>query len=399
MPNKHVQFNLKSYLERDLSNSSVVKTIRNDLKRKKEHIEKSILSEFLENEDHFMNVVVHSKKIENIKKEIKICLFEYRKKLFNLNVNSKQNLLLIDNEKIEELKYIFDNFNDDMQMFLTANRYFLNAWNVEKVSQNERSMKIKIIFSNDLIFFAKEEKKGYTLLKVFSYDTVDFFEEDDYLIFRKNSIEFKITASSDILEQINTLWQEKTSGSNFDNQNIERRSEEIFKCHYKINTNRYNQSNFDTFHIRTSQDFENIRQNTFLVEKFILNRLNFHINNINLLNLSLINTIDRIFDLHSNFVSEQNQYLSDDSFLPLLLEKQFKQILCSLQKRIFYKRRKLTDLNTILKILQKKLTFPGYNYTYLLESWNENIKNLEQLRLQMAKTSIHSIINEPDIEN
>ncbi|ELQ76155.1 hypothetical protein THOM_0871, partial [Trachipleistophora hominis] len=180
-------FDLTTYINKKgyPDDISVLKAARNDLLGKRKDLEISILEEFIQNEDHFMNVLDNYSKVVKLKKEIKDNLASYKKLIMSLK--ERETITFVDDRKRDELQQKFTKFEDDMSLFLTEKRYLVDCVEVS-VEHNNAERNGMVLLTNDFLFVGIKNVNKYKLLNVFSYDLVQMKMENDYLVVKVDPI-------------------------------------------------------------------------------------------------------------------------------------------------------------------------------------------------------------------
>ncbi|ELA46706.1 hypothetical protein VCUG_01792 [Vavraia culicis subsp. floridensis] len=392
-------FDLASYIDKKgyPDDIGVLKAAKNDLLSKKKDLEISILQEFIQNEDHFMNVLDNYSKVANFKKEIKENLANYKKLIVRLR--EKEVITFVDDKKRDELEQKFTDFEDDMSLFQTEKRYLVDYVNIS-VEHNNTERSGVILLTNDFLFVGVKGVNKYKLLNVFSYDLVQMKMEKDCLILLVDPIRLKVSGNYKSLEKVYTVWQEYTYESEKDEKSLEKSGNVEYE-RYLLETNRFVESKPHLYKVRTYENFEVILKtgNTELIAKFFIRRFTEKLNELCF--ESLAGTLGQAFHILMKFYDEEKGILENFNLLkyfPAMIEAHIITIMKFLEPKIFWKRRPLEEVNNAIAAIKQSLKWNGYNYVYLLDIYDAKIREHEQVRLGIAKTEISKVIDETQKE-
>lgn len=391
------EFDLVSYINKKnhINDIDVIKAARNDLANRRKELEARILEEFIKNEDHFMSVLSKYSSVAGFKKEIKKNLSVYKKII--ARIREKDNIVIVDSRKREELIKQFAKFEEDMSLFATDRRYLIDSVNVQ-IDHNGEKENGLILLSNDFLFVGIGTENGYRLLNVFAYSLVSIEMADAHLSLTVDPVKINIYGDQRVLDRIYTTWQEQTYDMEKSRDSAIRDTNTEYE-NYLIETNRFVPGKTEHFKIRTHEDFMAVLQakDRDMIAKFFLERFIEQIDTTHDNDLSTM--IENVFAIFTGFFDEEKELLKDTelaSHLPVVAEAQIITLLKFLEPRIFWKRRLIDNMSDVVEKIKGHLKWKGYDYTYVISIYDEKMSKHEKTRLEMAKTKIFKIINETD---
>ncbi|ORE00497.1 hypothetical protein A0H76_512 [Hepatospora eriocheir] len=393
--NKFKDIDIVDYLNKThkTSDKFLVETQIHNLKKYQKKLNEDLYSAFITNSDALINI------LDTYQYSYNILLGLNASK----NINHESNEVNIHIDKCKELSRKFRYFNNDMDPFVTDERYLVMAgfYNEDK---------IYLVISNDLTFIGIKTEKKYELKNSFSNKLVSVTMKGKDLQLKIQKIEYLIKGSKESLQDIIDIYDEV----NYAYHNEENRQKSaidkdlvkfyiiseqfnLLKDYLKdFNKIELNLTNIPVYSFSQLKTLMKISKNDkSIFRKFIIYKFNKGLSKIDKVQ-EVRSLIDEMFEYLFLYVESleklYNKLCLSLETLPLDIELLIKEVLNSLSKRIYNKSFQIDNTNEYLDLVESKLVFNGYNYKYLFKEFTDQNKNFNEKCIKEAEDQMNEIL-------